>query len=350
MGASLRQPQGYASLSPAASPTSRRHGRLPMFVLAPCRTWANKSCSRRLWDISRLVAVIVLVAYGIQRTIAGYRGQRTWLHAPITALERKCPPPDYPTLRMHGNQTVPAAKVKICLTTLTDEKEKPWFQKLMAYRNYDGLLGLTWDNKQKYADKHGYHLYDESALLDKKRPPAWSKILAAQRLLKEESCDWVVWLDADTVIMNSSKQIEDFLPADAEKDFLIVEDTGGGYNSGVWLIHKSAWSLKLLEEWWGMTSYVRPPGFAKSGDNFSLKNLLADRKDFRQKVVVPPRCTFNSFAKFVAPQHYEKAVTNLQRQEWYMNEAYYHKGDFIAHVAGMDNKYETLAMLLEEAV
>jgi hypothetical protein len=64
----------------------------------------------------------------------------------------------------------------------------------------------------------------------------------------------------------------------------------------------------------------------------------------------PPRCTFNSFARFVKPTEYQVVETKLKDHHWYMDEASYHKGDLIAHVAGVDNKVETIELLLEEAV
>jgi hypothetical protein len=127
---------------------------------------------------------------------------RPWMLAPIAHVERTCTAPSYQTLSEQEQQESVRNNNnnhKICLTTLTDEKQKSRATKLLGWRNFDGLLELTWKNKQDYADKHGYHLYNESDMLDKSRPPSWSKIVAVERLLREENCTWVFWLDADTV-------------------------------------------------------------------------------------------------------------------------------------------------------
>mmetsp|Transcript_19504 Transcript_19504/g.25147 ORF Transcript_19504/g.25147 Transcript_19504/m.25147 type:complete len:321 (+) Transcript_19504:106-1068(+) len=292
---------------------------------------------------ARLLLLSIFGAFLAQRTLSELQGHKKLSLAPIASIERECPSPQYEKLSQSD------APPKICLTTLTDEKDKALATRIVGWRNFDGLLQLTWENKLKYAEKHGYHLFDESDQLDKSRPPSWSKIRAVQRLLIEEKCTWVFWLDADTVIMNSDKRIEDFLPSDPEKDLLLSADDGGGYNAGVWLVHNTAWALQFLQEWWDMKSFVKPPGLAKSGDNDALKYKLKNLVDFDDRILAPPRCTFNSYAKFVNPADFDRLSATVEHQDWHMSEVYYHKNDFVAHVAGVDNKVETIKMLLEIA-
>jgi galactosyl transferase GMA12/MNN10 family len=329
--------------------------------------------------------VITLVAFLIlfHRSMQYHMSHRSWVPAPCSIMERTCPKPDYPTLKMNdrddhdmsqgqlnnanGNgtestivQTRWEASPSICIVTLTDEKKKSLVTRFFGWRNFDGLLDLTWDNKLQYATKHGHRLYDESDRVDPTRPPSWSKILAVRRLLTEEACDWVFWLDADTVIMNSNKSIEGFLPSSDSNpstsssiDLLITGDNGGGYNAGVWLIRNTPWSLAFLDRWWDMVSYVRPTGLSHSGDNDALKALLRSMehdKTFAAHCASPPRCTFNSSAVFLTPSDYDKIIgTTMEYHEWYNSTNFYHQSDLIAHVAGIDNKRDTLEMLLKLA-
>jgi hypothetical protein len=258
-------------------------------------------------------------------------------------MDRICPSAAYTTLKKHSDAG------KICLTTLTDSKSTSRFQRFLRWRNFDGILELTWHNKMQYAAKNGYDLYDGSNWIDTSRPPAWSKIQAVKHLLTDEGCDWVMWADADTVIMNSDVRIEGFLPEDPNKDLLVGSDNGGGYNSGVFLVRNTPWALKFLDDWWNMRSFVRPPGMSLSGDNHAMKALLRDMPNFDDHIFSPPRCTFNSFAKFLTLSESYSAMDKLEEQEWYLDERYYHKGDFIAHTPGYDNKAECLRLLLQEA-
>jgi hypothetical protein len=293
-----------------------------------------------------LTIVFVMVVAGqlkAHRYYCDYLGSLAYM-APIVEVERVCPKAAYETLN------TPGSAGHICLTTLTDEKHRSTSQQLLGWRNYQGILGFSWKNKQDYANKHGYSLFDESEQVDKSRPPGWSKILATRRLLKEENCSWVFWLDADTVIMDSDRRVEEFIPSDPTKDFVITSDLNNTkYNNGVWLIRNSEWGHDFLDSWWSMTTWIKPVGMASSGDQHSMNALLQERDEFADKGhgVKPPQCTFNSFTNMVQP--WEQAVVNITEQSYYMSEYYYHKGDFLAHAAGVENKVGVLKKMLQLA-
>jgi hypothetical protein len=80
-----------------------------------------------------------------------------------------------------------------------------------------------------------------------------------------------------------------------------------------------------------------------------MKALLASMPDFHDHVLAPPRCTFNSFASFLTLGESLQVMDHLQEQPWYMDVGHYHKGDFIAHAAGKDNKLECIRLLMHEA-
>ena len=99
--------------------------------------------------------------------------------------------------------------------------------------------------------------------------------------------DWVMWLDADTIITNPEIRLESLLvrrracasgsslsacrkpPHSSSRtypclqprsssgpDFIITVD-GGGYNAGIWLMRRSEWSSAFLDSWWSMKQYIR---------------------------------------------------------------------------------------------
>ncbi len=316
-----------------------------------CVSFITNKCSRcSKCSMLKLLVLLLVGTFCVHRFYARYEGHRRFVHTPIHTLPRVCPEPTYTTL---SRRETP----KICLTTLTDEQQNSWLQRWIRWRDFDGLLAMTWKNKLDYANKYGYFLFDESAHLDTSRPPSWSKIKAARRLLMDENCTWVWWLDADTVIMNSEKRVEEFLPAsNAPQDLLLSQDHSGNYNAGGWLIRNSPFALEFLEEWWNKKEFVKPHGFAKSGDNDAFKDMLAVLPEFDQHILVPPLCTFNSFAYFTREERLEKILSqpegsegSLTKQIWYQNEAFYHKGDLLAHVAGYNNKEQPVSMLLELA-
>lgn len=334
MAISLDNPQEPETVGDVPNrPLKKKPNRTLLFI----RNRANAS------NVSAVVVGMILIGLTLHRLISIYMTHRRWINAPITYMPRECPAPEYETM------PVDADVGKICITTLTDSKSKSRLQRFIRWRNFDGIIDLTWANKQKYAEKHDYFLYDGSGLINTSRPPAWTKVIAMQHMLEDERCDWVMWMDADTVIMNSDIRMESFFPMDPTKDMIVGSDNGWGWNSGVFVFRNTAWSKQFLDDWWNMKSFVRPPGMSLSGDNAALKALLHNMEDMDEHVLVPPRCTLNSFAKFLTASESIAALDSLDEQEWYMSENYYHSGDFIAHTPGYDNKEECLTLLLEEA-
>ncbi|PNH02209.1 hypothetical protein TSOC_011826 [Tetrabaena socialis] len=113
------------------------------------------------------------------------------------------------------------------------------------------------------------------------RPASWSKIPAVLSVL--ESYDWVFWMDADTLVTNTTAPLEALLPPAggggggvAAPDLILTRDSTG-VNAGVWLMRgrDCAWCRGFLDRWWGLDSFVRAPGDTKSGDNDALKHMIS---------------------------------------------------------------------------
>ena len=169
---------GPASRSPSKSRSSLSSWRM---VLLQIMLFLRGFSIRQVCFLGGLL--LFCVPYAVHRAIVTFKGSKTWVFSPSMYTERKCPAPGYPTLTTAENNNT---NLKICLTTLTDEKTKnsvsSLLRRFVRWRNYDNILELTWKSKQAYADKHGYHLYDSSDIVEKGRPAQWSKIKAVQRL------------------------------------------------------------------------------------------------------------------------------------------------------------------------
>jgi hypothetical protein len=128
-------------------------------------------------------------------------------------------------------------------------------------------------SKIQYCKKNGYAFDDDESIYDSSRHPAWSKILLLKKcMLKEDETnrkkyDFVVWIDADAMIMNDEIYLEDFIEKymsekseksekreDAEKHFLLSRDNGYRMNTGVWFIRNTDYALKILEKVWENTT------------------------------------------------------------------------------------------------
>lgn len=102
-----------------------------------------------------------------------------------------------------------------------------------------------------------------------------------------------------------------------------------------------------------MSSFVRPPGLSQSGDNHALNHKTGNMtaRD-ASHIAAPPKCTFNSEARFVPHQQgrqklFLESSKPIFHQEHHLSLESYHEGDLIAHVVGIDNKVKALQLLLE---
>ena len=301
-----------------------------------------------------------------------------WEEGESHNITRQCSPiTQYRTMLQPNQRLNKIDRSKICITTLSDTKQRKAMT--IRCRNFDEVARYTLPNHYAYGKKYGYTVIDQSKLLDSTRPPAWSKIRAVQAMLTLYQCEWVLWLDADTVIMNSSIPLESILPFQDLKenqaiDLIVTTDRRYTANSGVWLIRNSEWSKQFLRDWWNLKSYVRPHGLSLSGDNdafgYMVRKHLKQSDDSAnsdtmkselespstsQHIRMIPRCTMNSFGIFVASK---KLTTELRSPhilapsaEWYINpDQWYYSGDFIAHASGIDQKDAGVKLLLARAV
>lgn len=88
--------------------------------------------------------------------------------------------------------------------------------------------------KIQYCQKHGYDLIEDEQIHVFNRGYQWSKIYLILKYLHQY--DYFVWIDADTLIMNQEKRIEEFVERLMNnKDIMYARDDGW-INTGVMFI------------------------------------------------------------------------------------------------------------------
>ena len=102
-------------------------------------------------------------------------------------------------------------------------------------------------NKINYCVKHGYTFIDDETIWDKSKPIPWSKILLLLKYI--EQFDYLVWIDADILIMNMDIKIETFIDRYSDYDQISGSDWKM-QNTGVWIIKNSEFSKRFLTEVW----------------------------------------------------------------------------------------------------
>lgn len=108
-------------------------------------------------------------------------------------------------------------------------------------------------SKKLYCKKHNYAYIDDESVYDKTRPIAWSKILLLQKYLP--NYDYLVWIDADAMIMNLEQKLEDKIMLMNSKD-IMVQKPFPRINTGVIFIKNTDYSLKFLKRLYEHTEFL----------------------------------------------------------------------------------------------
>lgn len=128
----------------------------------------------------------------------------------------------------------------------------------LASGRYEELLAVSSITFEAYAARHGYDLELRSRLPAPERPAAWSKIALVRELI--ERYDEVLWIDADAIFVDISKDIAELVRPD--KDLYLVEHVYAenpewrSANTGVFLLRSTPWARDFLDKVWAAEEYV----------------------------------------------------------------------------------------------
>lgn len=204
------------------------------------------------------------------------------------------------------------------------QPDRPRIRMITGYD--DAIAGygdLAARNHAAYARRHGYDHRVHRRGFDPARPPAWSKILFT--LGSMSGADWVVWIDADLLIADPSRRLEDFIPAGC--DFLLARHQAPSphANTGFYFVRNRWWTRRLLRHTYSLEGVIHHPMWEQTAFN-----ILLDRHQFPRLRIVPGR-TFNSLRE-------GPCAMDL-----------YQPGDFAVHFAGLPAKAGLMRAFLEES-
>jgi hypothetical protein len=142
---------------------------------------------------------------------------------------------------------------------------------VMAYSDDYSIGKLCAHANRLYAARHGHIFFccvksvpDIASDIHPKTHCSWYKIhvmrqLFANKVMLRESCiRYIMWIDADAIIIDFSVDIwRNIIERGCNKDLIIAEDMNPGclLNSGVFLLRTTQWSADFLEEVWKSTKH-----------------------------------------------------------------------------------------------
>jgi hypothetical protein len=124
------------------------------------------------------------------------------------------------------------------------------------------LLNIAIPTFNKYANKHNYDIFVPSENFfsseTKQRHYSWWKIELIKRLF--ETYDRVLWIDADVLICDFSKDIFEDFEDDSHVGMVVHEvNIGSVPNCGVWLLDKKC--MEWFEDLWRHNNLPRSDGW-----------------------------------------------------------------------------------------
>jgi len=150
-------------------------------------------------------------------------------------------------------------------------------------------------NKILYCEKHGYDFIEDPSVYDSNRPHAWSKILLVKKYLP--NYDYVMWIDADTFIMNDEIKIEDKINTLMnDRDFMVGIDWQM-MNSGVFFMKNTQGMIDFLDEIYKQTHLVIPVGgnYEQTAIIELYENNWNNIQDVSSVIKYPRQIEFNSY-------------------------------------------------------
>jgi len=164
--------------------------------------------------------------------------------------------------------------------------------------------------------------------------PAYILSILLREMAKpeDERLQWLLWIDADTIVLNPYVPIETFLPPSPEFDdiYLVATTDMNGLNNGVFPIKVNEWSIDLLSAIVSFR-YYRPDAQLTFRDQSAMAYLIKEPK-FAKHIAWAPQRWFNAYQG----EHNETLAPFQAR-----------RGDFLVHFAGVGDRNERMSYWLD---
>lgn len=175
-------------------------------------------------------------------------------------------------------------------------------------------------NIMKYCNLHGYGfiLYNKS--LNQYISPCWNKVAVILKHLKRYK--YLVWMDADAIIVDHNIKFEDIINVNLNYDLLLTDDISWKkecINSGVMIIKNSEWCYNLFTKVW-KTKFPK----AHNDQNVILYEIT--------KEVYPNTKITLKYNKFCMRGNIHPKVIIFKQNYFNTNIKKFHRRDFVLHL------------------
>lgn len=171
-------------------------------------------------------------------------------------------------------------KIKIIVCTLAIND---WYRNIIKY----SLKNLNY-----YCDLYNYKYIcqteeTENTVYDNTRAPCWYKIKLIKNIMKENNCDYIVWIDADCQILKHDIKLEYFI----EKYFinndinLVITQDNNIFNTGVMFLKNTEFNINLMDKIWDGSPDLYHNDFH---EQTSFANIYKSEPDIQKHINIIP--------------------------------------------------------------
>lgn len=184
--------------------------------------------------------------------------------------------------------------------------------------DYVKIYNVTKDTNKRYCDKYGYDHVEHIGVI--RGPAPWfatyNRLFLLPEMLIKGEYDWIIYLDADSVMSDFSKSLQEFIGSDTDKA-IISSGNGVCPQAGVMIInvkHNKPLKLfsaardmflKIPEE--KLNNYIEP--WAKGIPNDQVLIHEAAREILSEEDVL----LYNGESKTVINSHYVPGVSYISQ-------------------------------------
>ncbi|PYH97539.1 hypothetical protein BO71DRAFT_466956 [Aspergillus ellipticus CBS 707.79] len=176
----------------------------------------------------------------------------------------------------------------------------------MLYGKPNALYERAIRSHQRHAKHWGYpmHVLREDIAVGFWNKPSYLFSLIVRELTKPapSRMEWLMWVDADSIIVNEVIPVEIFLPpSDLTDIHLVAGRDQNGLNTGVFSLHVHPWTVSMLAETLGYPSYRPEVDLSRSADQEAMARVLnkreggPDGQGYKDGVVYLPRPWINAY-------------------------------------------------------
>lgn len=178
------------------------------------------------------------------------------------------------------------------------------------------------ESHERHAARHGYPAYVLRKNVYPLHNGIWNKLAYLLHLLvaelekpEEERTRWLMWVDADSIVVNPALSLDIFLPPKDFRDVHVLATKDmNGLNAGIFFIHVHHWSIQMIIKAISIPQH-RPDIGLGFLEQTALYRTFNDT-EFRESVIYQPRIWFNTYE---------------------FHHAYEGKrGDFLVHMPGLE--------------